>query len=302
MVYQDNILITLNSKIASYNNSTKKSDVSFKFLGILKEEDDIIRTSISIINAQIPASFYVINSTNNKLGVGNSTTSYILTIPIGNYNSYTLGQKLVTLFTSIGMTVSVATNSLTGIMTFTQSNATFFIYPNLYGGVVYSTIGPLLGLGTTIQTGLIITLPFPVNLLGVKKISVKSNALAINALSSTTLGYSNIICTIPCDVPYFNMINYVNTTLLNTNILKTFTINNIDIQLTDEDNVLLDFNNIDWTISLSLTIERVDKIKDYIKLNDIVKPMNFNFNKEIPINNTIDNNIKPDEELKLLES
>ena len=152
MVYQDNILITLNSKTASYNNSTLKSNVSFKFTGILKEEQDIVRSYISILKAQIPASFYVVNSTNNKLGVGNSSTSYILTVPVGNYNSYTLGQKLVTLFASIGMTVSITTNSLTGIMTFTQSNATFFIYPYKYGGGIYSTIAPLLGLGLTLQT------------------------------------------------------------------------------------------------------------------------------------------------------
>jgi len=302
MVYQDNILITLNSKTASYNNSTKKSDVSFKFIGILKEDQDIVRSYISILNAQIPASFYVINSTNNLLGVGNSSTSYFLTIPIGNYNSYTLGQKLVSLFTTIGMTVSVITNSITGIMTFTQSNATFYIIPYKYAGTTYSTISPLLGLGSTIQTGLIITLPYPVNLLGVKKISVKSNALAINALSSTTLSYSSTICSIPCNVPYFNMINYVNTTSLNTNILKAPTIDDIDIQLTDEDNNLLDFNNIDWTITLCLSIERVDKEKDNIKFGDIVKPLNFNIDNQVPVNNTIDNQITPDEELKLLQS
>ena len=298
MVYQDNILISLNSKTASYNNSTLKSNVSFKFTGILKEEQDIVRSYISILNAQIPASFYVVNSTNNKLYVSNGMSATYLTVPVGNYNSYTLGLKLVSLFTSISMTVSVVTNTQTGIMTFIQSNAAFFIFPYKYNGTIYSTIAPLLGLGLTLQTGLIITLPYPVNLLGVKKINVKSNALAINALSSTTLNYSGIICTIPCDVPYFNIINYVNTTVLNTNILKAPTIDDIDIQLTDEDNVLLDFNNIDWTITLCLTIERIGKEKDNIKFKDIVKPLNFNIDNPVPINNTID----PDEELKLLQS
>ena len=98
------------------------------------------------------------------------------------------------------------------------------------------------------------------------------------------------------------MINYVNTTSSNTNILKAPTIGNIDIQLTDEDNNLLDFNNIDWTITLCLSIERVDKEKDKIKFGDIVKPLNFNTDNPVPINNTIDNQITPDEELKLLQS
>ena len=65
MVYQDNILITLNSASASLLNSTLKSSVSFNFIGLLKEEDDIVRSYISVINAQIPMSFYVITSSNN---------------------------------------------------------------------------------------------------------------------------------------------------------------------------------------------------------------------------------------------
>ena len=67
MVYQDNVIITLNSANASLVNSTLKSSVSFNFIGLLKEEDDIVRSYISVINAQIPMSFYIINSTNNKL-------------------------------------------------------------------------------------------------------------------------------------------------------------------------------------------------------------------------------------------
>ena len=87
MLYQDNIIITLNSANASLINSTHKSSASFNFIGLLKEEDDIVRSYISIINAQIPMFFYVINSTNNKLvfnpmGGGSITDIYV---PIGNY-------------------------------------------------------------------------------------------------------------------------------------------------------------------------------------------------------------------------
>ena len=39
MVYQDNLIITLNSANASLINSTLKSSVSFNFIGLLKEED-----------------------------------------------------------------------------------------------------------------------------------------------------------------------------------------------------------------------------------------------------------------------
>ena len=81
-------------------NSTLKSSASFNFIGLLKEEDDIVRSYISIINAQIPMSFYVINSTNNKIvfnpmGGGSVTDVYV---PIGNYNAYTLSASLMSVF------------------------------------------------------------------------------------------------------------------------------------------------------------------------------------------------------------
>ena len=55
------------------------------------------------------------------------------------------------------------------------------------------------------------------------------------------------------------------------NIIKVPTFENIDIQLTDDDDNLIDFNNFDWTITLCLSIERKEKEKDNITLKDILK-------------------------------
>ena len=67
MVYQDNYMVILNSADANKKlNTTMNSNVLFSFIGLLKQDDDIIRTDISIVNAQFPISFYIINSTNNN--------------------------------------------------------------------------------------------------------------------------------------------------------------------------------------------------------------------------------------------
>jgi len=67
MVYLDNYPLTLNIKYAStFINGSAKSNVQFNFIGLLKDEADIIRTSLSILNAQIPVSFYIITDNNNK--------------------------------------------------------------------------------------------------------------------------------------------------------------------------------------------------------------------------------------------
>ena len=85
------------------------------------------------------------------------------------------------------------------------------------------------------------------------------------------MAYNCIIATIPVDKSYFGLINYVNQNALNKNIIKTPTIDNIDIQLTDDNDVLIDFHNLDWTITLCLSIEREEKDKDKTTLKDILK-------------------------------
>ena len=275
MIYQDNILITLNSASASLLNSTLKSNVSFNFTGLLKEEDDIVRSYISVINAQIPMSFYVINGSNNLLCYNTMSPVQVmtLTVPVGNYNAYTLATKLTALFLLNGITIIISTSPQTGIMTFAQASALFSIYPYSLNGLIFSTLSLVINLSSAFVAGTSITCLYPVNLLGTKKINIKSSELAINSLSSKTLGYNSIIATIPVDYPFFSMISYVNQNALNKNIIKTPTIDTIDIQLTDDNDNLIDFNSLDWTITLCLSIERVEKEKDRTTLKDIMKHM-----------------------------
>ncbi len=94
MVYLDNYLLTLNSKYAStYINNSAKSNVQFNFIGLLKDDADIIRTSLSILNAQIPVSFYIITANNNTFTYANPNVfvpATTITIPVGNYDANTL--------------------------------------------------------------------------------------------------------------------------------------------------------------------------------------------------------------------
>lgn len=273
MVYQDNLIITLNSANASLINSTLKSSVSFNFIGLLKEEDDIVRSYISVINAQIPMSFYVINSTNNKLvfnpmGGGSVTDLYV---PIGNYNAYTLSASLMSAFLANGITIVISVSPQTGLMSFSDSNPSVLIYPYLLGDMIFSTISPVIGLLPDVLNFGNFTCAYPVNLLGTKKINIKSSNLSINSMSSKLLAYNNVIATIPVDNSFFSIISYVNQNALNKNIIKTPTIDTIDIQLTDDNDELLDFNNLDWTMTLCLSIEREEKVRDKTTLKDIVK-------------------------------
>ena len=273
MVYLDNYLLTLNSKYASkYINGSAKSNVQFNFIGLLREDTDIIRTSLSILNAQIPVSFYIITANNNKFTYTQYPPSIIftITIPVGNYDANTLITYMNTQFTTYPINMSI--NSLTGkiSMTSTIASAGIRVYTT-------SSSAEIFGIGSSnIQvngspSGSVLIFPYPLNLLGVKKISIKSSSLTIVAFSSISNNYSDTICTIPADQPAFGMISYTSQNDLNKNLLKQSVIDRVDIQLLDENQNYLDFNNLDWSITICLSNERIDRETDMITLNDITR-------------------------------
>lgn len=275
MVYQDNYMVILNSANANKKlNTTMNSNVLFSFIGLLKQDDDIIRTDISIVNAQFPISFYIINSTNNKLYFLYNSVLKNITLADGNYNAIDFITLLTAGFTSVSATVTPTINRNTGVLSFVSALPFQIKYAN-------TTCASILGLGTTDSAlGTNITLPYPLNLLGVKKLLIKSTSLAIIAYSSKTLNFTDIICSVPCDQPYFNMISYINQNDLNKNILKAPYIDTIDIQITDENDNLVDFHNLDWTITLVVSNNRNDKVQDNVHLDQFIKSLKNNI--EIP--------------------
>ena len=62
--YLDSRIIILNSAHGLSYKGTYKSAIEFQFNGLLKQEDDIQQVQISLVNAQIPVSWYIINCTN----------------------------------------------------------------------------------------------------------------------------------------------------------------------------------------------------------------------------------------------
>ncbi len=65
MVYQENRLITLNSKDGEKINGTYLSNINFNFSGLLQDDIYLVRTYITVLNAQFPVSFYIIDDNNN---------------------------------------------------------------------------------------------------------------------------------------------------------------------------------------------------------------------------------------------
>lgn len=116
----DSILINLSSSSATKLNSTMNSNLLFKCNGMLKPDKHILYNTISVLNAQIPISYYLINSKNNKLVINN--TSY--TLINGIYTTSTIMTMILSL---IPNTYSLSFHSATGKFTLSNSTIDFNI-------------------------------------------------------------------------------------------------------------------------------------------------------------------------------
>lgn len=259
MSYIDYRLINLNSTNAIKYNGTMLSNVLFNFKNILKEESDILYSNCGILNAQIPASFYSVNSSNNTLKYTVGASNYTLTIASGNYNANTLITALQNGFSSNSTPITITIDKLNGKLSFSYTSSFSFQFNG-------STIFKILGFDPNTNYSSVsnnINGVYPCNLLGAKRINIYSNALANYSIDSFYLTNTSLIQSLSISVPAFGLITYQNFTA-NYGRLKQRFINEIDIQLFDENNNYLDFNNIDWSITLQLAITRKLVITDTI--------------------------------------
>ena len=260
MPYLDNHLITLNSSDAIQLNSSYLSNVVFPFRGLLKDDVNILRSYITLINAQIPVSFYIIDATNNTLGyydpVANAYTT--ISIAIGNYNASTIITAL---------NAAIIANSSIATFSFNPLNGKISVGSSLLvisgNGQKGTTIGNVLGLGIGGANNF--TFPYPLNLLGNNKLFINSSNLNNVAYTSHNTGFSTCICTIPINVPPYGLIQYSSLTDQNKNILVNRVLDTIDIQVLDLNNNFVNFNNANWSITIVLSIERMDANKFHIQ-------------------------------------
>jgi hypothetical protein len=289
MVYQDNRLITLNSQDGEQVNGTYLSNIKFNFSGLLQDDIYLVRTYITVLNAQFPVSFYIIDETSNMLYYNDNGISKTLELTPANYNGNQMVTALNTGFTANSSPITCFLAPQTGILYFTITGGTSITFLST------STVKYILGFNDDISSSSLLKLPYQLNLLGKKKLFINSNNLRNSAFTSKSFSSVQTIATIPVDQPPYSMINYTSISDLEKNILFNRSLDVLDIQIVDEDNKYINFQNINWSITLCLTIEKNDHEKINYSLNTL----------PLPTNNNIENikKISRDEkELRLLES
>lgn len=269
---KEKILINLNSENAILLNDTFKSNVIFNFPNVLEYKNDIEFVEGGVYNCSIPVSFYNINYTNNILYYSLNSAIYNITCSVGNYNFNTFSTELTNKFLLNGHSISISINKITGIITFTNSTGTLNFFQEL-NSTLWGVLGFKIGSGNYPATLNIITPPYLLNLLGIKKIKIYSENLGIRSLDSKNLEITSLIDTISVFEPSYNLLTHMNSDGTYSRINKKF-INQIDIQLKDENSQYINFNNIDWTITLCLIIYRkigIDSKTDDLLLDELNK-------------------------------
>jgi hypothetical protein len=254
-------IINLNSKDCIRNNSTFLSDVYFQFSGLLKDEDDILERYISIQNAQIPFSFYNINVYNNILKIQIGATIYTLTLIRGNYNATSLITEIQNQLTNNGITdITLEVSSTTGLLTITKTTGSFSLISS--GSTIYEILGFVVGTNYTSISQKIIS-PYPLNLLGTLRLKICSYEFSTNNIDF------NLI-TLPIEVGNFGLIQYTNLTNIKAT-LNNVSLDGFDISIIDDNNNYVNFNNINWTMTLVLTIVRRRIMTSQNRFSDIIK-------------------------------
>lgn len=241
---KENFLVVIDSRNATeYTNGSLHSSVHFDLNDPIRFTKNAIRMTCSVLQFQSPNSLYNINETNSILTtiINNITTYYY--IDYGNYNCNTLKDKLLSLLPS-AFTISFDTT--TNKYKFIHSTNNFTI-----GG----TIGPILGFQTSAtSSSLILTMPYTCNFNGLQNFNIHMTNIITKNIDSYNKSISNIIQTIPVQ-PGSNTISYIKNADFNF-IINQDVIDDIQIDIKDDLNNYLNFNNQHWNLTLYFSIIR----------------------------------------------
>ena len=262
--------IYLNSASASIQlNGSKKSNCTFFFSDLIKFDKNAIEMRLELVNAQIPVSWYLINSTNNIFTITVASISTTYQFPFGNYNANTF---ISTFQSFMGSFWAVAFNSITNKFTFGYSGGQFTLSDGINS--IFPIIGFASGSSYT-SSGNNLLAPYSVMFGGLTKINIMSSTFNLSNADSKTRGQVQTISSIPVSTIQGGYILYSNYTNFKS-VFRNHSLSSINIQIQDDFKNDIDINNIDWTITL-----QIDVIKEVIQSIDNLDDVYKNLTEEI---------------------
>ena len=255
-IIQDTKLLSLNSKYASKLNGTQNSRVLFDFVNIIDKSKDHLYMTMAVQSAEIPSSFYNVTIKNNITRVDRDdiAAAFDITMPVGNYNADTYLAKFKELYdAATPSNVTIALDAVTGIFNLQEALADFTI--KSVGSTSYVLWGGEVGTDYVFPVaGTAASFGFPANFLGVTKIKLSSDNLAGTNVDSSQLKTTTLIDTISVTATPFGLTIF--NSLGRETLMKAKRIEEVDLELRDQDDNLIDFNNAEWCISIIINTHR----------------------------------------------
>lgn len=250
MIVSDTRTIHLNTRTASKLNGTFNSKVSWFIKDLLEPSQDTHYTTIKVLHMELPRSWYIVNSSNDKLQLDMNSQTYLITLTHGNYQSTSFVAMLKPMLPSgFSITFSDVTGKYTiahDTYNFTISNASCYELIGLAPYISYSS------------TNRNLVCPFPCNFLGTSNVYVKSNNLLLSNYSTLDQTYNNLI-NLQVNVPPYGTIKYSNLT--NTEyIIRNTQLSYLELELKDENNSYIDMNSVEWSLTIT-----INKMVNYVK-------------------------------------
>ena len=214
--------------------------------------------TMAVQSAEIPSSFYNVTIKNNITRVDRDdiAAAFDITMPVGNYNADTYLAKFKELYdAATPSNVTIALDAVTGIFNLQEALADFTI--KSVGSTSYVLWGGEVGTDYVFQkaaSGAAASFGFPANFLGVTKIKLSSDNLAGTNVDSSQLKTTTLIDTISVTATPFGLTIF--NSLGRETLMKAKRIEEIDLELRDQDDNLIDFNNAEWCISIIINTHR----------------------------------------------
>jgi len=241
-------------------NGDMKSQILFNIPDAIVLDDSIEYIQFSIPYAVVPNSFYIINMTNCRLDVLQSSITTTYMFPMGNYTASTfITQFKALLPTQFNITLGQNNNQFT----ITHTTTAFTILGT-------STIDSIMGFsGNQASTGLSLTLPRVCNFLPLPRICFRCSKLA-NSFTPSSIDSGDVILSIPNTAKLNGQIIYTNNTS-SQNLFKLDKLSDFIVSITNDDGDLIDFRGVSsfWVFQFNIfrkSIEKPMSFKNIISL------------------------------------
>ena len=285
--------IYLNSKYADQygGNPSYKSWCYFIFHEPIVKVPSGYKYLISLNNAEIPNSIYNVNATNNTITFFTNATpsnnydewnayaSYTITIQPGCYSADEICVLLSNLTITLDTFQDGSTPSYFQLTTTYDGNANKFKFSlagdrlcycaTNYIGIDTSKLNPVFGISGNskiVSTDMWLNLPSTgttttyafhsdicVDCTGTRAVFFRLMNVHTAGFDSKAKISTNILGRIPMSCEPFNILYWQNITHFKT-IAQTKNLNVIEIQITDSDGNLLNFNGCDWSASIEINV------------------------------------------------